>query len=86
MGHVDPTKEVFAQFRDSDRPGPIHMRGHRLDSRPSSLPESLAERICQCKTVRKRITQGRKPVLVWNATRGLRVAAAEFGWTLASQA
>jgi hypothetical protein len=24
-GHIDPTKEVFAQFRDSDRPGPIHM-------------------------------------------------------------
>src|ERR1700719_582048 len=25
MGHIDPTKEVFAQFRDSDRPGLIHM-------------------------------------------------------------
>ncbi len=25
MGHIDPTKEVFAQFRESDRPGPIHM-------------------------------------------------------------
>src|SRR5262249_59755480 len=25
MGHIDPTKEVFAQFRKSDRPGPIHM-------------------------------------------------------------
>ena len=25
MGHIDPTKEVFAQFRDNDRPGPIHM-------------------------------------------------------------
>ena len=25
MGHIDPAKEVFAQFRDSDRPGPIHM-------------------------------------------------------------
>src|SRR4051812_50107564 len=25
MGHIDPTREVFAQFRDSDRPGPIHM-------------------------------------------------------------
>lgn len=24
-GHVDPTKEIFAQFRDNDRPGPIHM-------------------------------------------------------------
>jgi uncharacterized protein (DUF1330 family) len=24
-GHIDPTKEVFAQFRESDRPGPIHM-------------------------------------------------------------
>ncbi|MFC0240192.1 DUF1330 domain-containing protein [Rhodopseudomonas telluris] len=24
-GHIDPTKEVFAQFRDKDRPGPIHM-------------------------------------------------------------
>src|SRR5262245_9235024 len=25
MGHIDPTKEVFAQFRDNNRPGPIHM-------------------------------------------------------------
>ena len=25
MCHVDPTKEVFAQFRANDRPGPIHM-------------------------------------------------------------
>ena len=25
MGHIDPTKEVFAQFRANDRPGPIHM-------------------------------------------------------------
>jgi hypothetical protein len=25
MGHIDPTKEVFAQFRDNDRVGPIHM-------------------------------------------------------------
>ena len=24
-GHIDPTKEVFAQFRESDRPGPIQM-------------------------------------------------------------
>jgi uncharacterized protein (DUF1330 family) len=24
-GHIDPTKEVFAQFRDNDRAGPIHM-------------------------------------------------------------
>ena len=24
-GHIDPTKEVFAQFRANDRPGPIHM-------------------------------------------------------------
>jgi uncharacterized protein (DUF1330 family) len=24
-GHIDPTKEIFAQFRDDDRPGPIHM-------------------------------------------------------------
>ncbi len=24
-GHIDPTKEVFAQFRDDNRPGPIHM-------------------------------------------------------------
>ena len=23
MGHIDPTKEIFAQFRDNDRPGPI---------------------------------------------------------------
>ena len=25
MGHIDPTKEVFAQFRTHDREGPIHM-------------------------------------------------------------
>jgi uncharacterized protein (DUF1330 family) len=25
MGHIDPTKEVFAQFRATDREGPIHM-------------------------------------------------------------
>ena len=24
-GHIDPTKEIFAAFRDNDRPGPIHM-------------------------------------------------------------
>jgi uncharacterized protein (DUF1330 family) len=24
-GHIDPTKEIFAQFRENDRPGPIHM-------------------------------------------------------------
>jgi uncharacterized protein (DUF1330 family) len=24
-GHIDPTKEIFAQFRDTDRQGPIHM-------------------------------------------------------------
>jgi uncharacterized protein (DUF1330 family) len=25
MGHIDPTKQVFAQFRANDREGPIHM-------------------------------------------------------------
>ena len=25
MGYIDPTKEVFAQFRAKDREGPIHM-------------------------------------------------------------
>src|SRR3569832_2460966 len=25
MGHIDPTKEIFAQFKANDRPGPIHM-------------------------------------------------------------
>jgi hypothetical protein len=24
-GHIDPTKEVFARFRDDNREGPIHM-------------------------------------------------------------
>jgi uncharacterized protein (DUF1330 family) len=24
-GHVDPTKQTFAAFREHDRPGPIHM-------------------------------------------------------------
>lgn len=23
--HIDPTKDIFAQFRDNNRPGPIHM-------------------------------------------------------------
>src|SRR6201999_4490704 len=25
MGYIDPTKEVFAQFKANDRAGPIHM-------------------------------------------------------------
>ena len=25
MGHIDPTKEAFAQFLADDRPGPIQM-------------------------------------------------------------
>jgi uncharacterized protein (DUF1330 family) len=25
IGHIDPTKETFAEFRNLDRPGPIHM-------------------------------------------------------------
>jgi uncharacterized protein (DUF1330 family) len=25
MGHIDPTKQAFAQFRDNNRDGPIHM-------------------------------------------------------------
>jgi uncharacterized protein (DUF1330 family) len=24
-GHIDPTKDIFAQFRENNRPGPIHM-------------------------------------------------------------
>ncbi len=24
-GHIDPTKEIFAAFREKNRPGPIHM-------------------------------------------------------------
>jgi uncharacterized protein (DUF1330 family) len=24
-GHIDPTRETFASFRENDRPGPIHM-------------------------------------------------------------
>ncbi len=24
-GHIDPTRETFADFRENDRPGPIHM-------------------------------------------------------------
>jgi hypothetical protein len=24
-GHIDPTKQVFARFRDDNRAGPIHM-------------------------------------------------------------
>jgi uncharacterized protein (DUF1330 family) len=25
IGHIDPTREIFAKFREMDRPGPIHM-------------------------------------------------------------
>jgi hypothetical protein len=25
MGHIEPTKEVFAQIKANDRPGPINM-------------------------------------------------------------
>src|SRR5207237_8710031 len=50
MGHIDPTREVFAQFRADDRPGPIHMlnlvrlRAHAAypDGRPASGAEAYA--------------------------------------------
>ena len=49
MGHIDPTKEVFAQFRDSDRPGPIHMlnlvrceTGRHPDGRKATGEEAYA--------------------------------------------
>src|SRR3982751_7044242 len=50
MGHIDPTKEVFAQFRSNDRPGPIHMlnlvrlraRAAYPDGRPATGAEAYA--------------------------------------------
>jgi hypothetical protein len=47
MGHIDPTKEIFAQFRASDRPGPIHMlnlvRLRALAAYPNGRKASGAE-------------------------------------------
>jgi len=49
-GHIDPTKEIFAQFRDNNRPGPIHMlnlvllhdEAHYPDGRKASGAEAYA--------------------------------------------
>lgn len=49
-GYIDPTKEIFAQFRDNDRPGPIHMlnlvrlhdRAQYPDGRDASGAEAYA--------------------------------------------
>ena len=49
-GHIDPAKEIFAQFRADDRPGPIHMlnlvrlraRASYPDGRDSSGAEAYA--------------------------------------------
>src|SRR5436309_15859025 len=47
MGHIDPTKEVFAQFKANDRPGPIHMlnlvRLRELAAYPDGRKASGAE-------------------------------------------
>ena len=48
--HIDPTKEVFAQFRANDRPGPIHMvnlvklreQANYADGRKASGAEAYA--------------------------------------------
>jgi uncharacterized protein (DUF1330 family) len=50
VGHIDPTKEVFADFRRNDRPGPIDMlnlvrlRGQAAypDGRPATGAEAYA--------------------------------------------
>ena len=46
-GNIDPTKEVFAQFRANDRPGPIHMlnlvRLHEQAKYPDGRVASGAE-------------------------------------------
>ncbi|MDB5626441.1 MAG: hypothetical protein JWR73_2243 [Tardiphaga sp.] len=46
-GHIDPTKDVFAQFRDNNRPGPIHMlnlvRLHERAKYPDGRDVSGAE-------------------------------------------
>ena len=39
MGHIDPTREVFAQFRANDRPGPIHMLNLVRLRAPAAYPE-----------------------------------------------
>lgn len=39
MRHVDPTKERFAAFRASDRPGPIHMLNLVLFRKKAAYPD-----------------------------------------------
>jgi uncharacterized protein (DUF1330 family) len=49
-GHIDPTKESFARFRERDRPGPIHMlnlvrlraQAAYPDNRPATGAEAYA--------------------------------------------
>lgn len=49
-GHVDPTRETFARFREAERPGPIHMlnlvrfreRAVYADGREASGAEAYA--------------------------------------------
>src|SRR5690349_1662175 len=49
-GHIDPTKETFAEFRADDRPGPIHMlnlvrlhaHAHYPDGRKATGAEAYA--------------------------------------------
>src|ERR1700675_4611563 len=52
MGHIDPTREVFAQFRANDRPGPIHMlnlvRLRKQAAYPDGRQASGAEAYAAC--------------------------------------
>ena len=52
MGHIDPTKEVFAQFRATDRAGPIHMlnlvRLRKEAAYPDGRKASGAEAYAAC--------------------------------------
>jgi uncharacterized protein (DUF1330 family) len=41
-GYVDPTKDVFAQFRDNDRDGPIHMLNLVRLKAQASYPDGRA--------------------------------------------
>ena len=62
-GHIDPTKEVFAQFRENNRPGPIHMlnlvrlheRAKYPDGRAASGTDAYASYGCESGPVFERV-------------------------------
>jgi uncharacterized protein (DUF1330 family) len=71
IGHIDPTKEVFAQFRANDRPGPLHMlnlvrlraRAAYPDDREATGAEAYAAYARESEPVFRRLG-GR---IVWSA-------------------